>query len=71
MSQQIRNNPSTGLFDYILDQLGSNKYFSKYGVIPNDKPFFFGVVEGVNFNARRDFVIIKWTEIITEQEIFT
>ena len=58
--EQIRNNRSVGLLAYITDQLSSIKYTNKYGSIPNDKPHFFGTVEGINFNNRRDFVSRHW-----------
>ena len=58
--EQIKNNRVEGLSAYIAEQLGSNDYINKYGIIPNDKEYFFGSVEGINFNNRKDFVIRHW-----------
>ena len=60
-SEQIKNNRMEGLIAYITDQLGSNKYTNKYGNIPNDQAYFFGTVEGINFNNRKNFVIRHWS----------
>jgi hypothetical protein len=52
----LMENRAVNLQAYITQQIISPAYSSKYGQIPNNSSFFFGILEGLNLGNRTAFV---------------
>ena len=54
--ETLINDRIIGLKAYITEQIQSPSYTSRYGTIPIDQEYFFGLTEGTNFVTRKEFV---------------